>query len=132
MHICNAQIDTSVINHIVNISGYSTNLYGARANLPSSPSSFCFNNNNNDVVDSKEVQYTGGLHNSQLYDGSNSFRSSISSETSQITPSNSHLLDHNYAASAYDECFGDSWKGEKVHYFVMRQTALHTTNYVLL
>ena len=51
-------------------------------------------------MDKKDIQF--GAFNTQI-------RGSSSSENAQ--PENAHLLDHNYAASAYDECFGDSWKG---------------------
>ena len=61
--------------------------------------------NNNNLVDSKEFQF--GAFDPQIH--SSNFRP-ISSEN-PLAP-NTHLLDHNYAASAYDECFGDSWRGK--------------------
>lgn len=74
--------------------------YGAAADLQRT--SLYFNNNNNNLVDSKEVQF--GAFNPQIH--SSNLRSD------NIDTPNAHLLDHNYAASAFDECFGDSWKGK--------------------
>ena len=63
--------------------------------------------NNNNIVSKKEIQF--GSFNSQLH-GSSLRQSSTESAES----SNAHLLDHNYAASSFDECFGESWKGIKI------------------
>ena len=68
--------------------------------------------NNNNLVDSKEFQF--GAFDPQIH--SSNFRP-ISSENPSAT--NTHLLDHNYAASAYDECFGDSWRGKNKSLFVI-------------
>ena len=54
----------------------------------------------------KEIQF--GSFNSQLHGSSLRQSSTDGAET----PS-AHLLDHNYAASSFDECFGESWKGKK-------------------
>ena len=86
--------------------------YGAAADLQQA--SLYFNNNNNNLVDSKEVQF--GSFNPQTH--SSNIRP-ISSDNTE--PLNTHLLDHNYAASAYDECFGDSWKGKNCAHLIAHE-----------
>jgi len=63
--------------------------------------------NNNNVPSKKEIQF--GSFNSELH--GSSLRQSSTEESSTA----SHLLDHNYAASSFDECFGESWKEEKIN-----------------
>ena len=78
--------------------------HGAGADLQRSS---LYSNNNNNVPTSKDLHYEP--FNPQIH--SSNYRS-VSSDNTET--SNAHLLDHNYAASAYDECFGDSWKGKEL------------------
>ena len=69
-------------------------------------SSLYFNNNNNNIDDKTDIKF--GTFNPQIQ-SSNLRRSSTTDNAEQST--NAHLIDHNYATSSFDECFGDSWKG---------------------
>ena len=59
--------------------------------------------NNNNIVEKKDIQFRTSFE-SNIHHGS--YPPHSTEETS------SHLLDHNYAASSFDECFGESWKGK--------------------
>ena len=61
--------------------------------------------NNNNIVEKKDIQF-GTSFESNIHHGS--YPPHSAEETS------SHLLDHNYAASSFDECFGESWKGKAI------------------
>ena len=91
---------TSFLSFIFSFSETSEYVHGATADFEQD----YFNNNN--VPSKKEIQF--GSFNSELH--GSSLRQSSTEESSTA----SHLLDHNYAASSFNECFGESWKGEDI------------------